>query len=96
MDIYNYIDKYGNKTFEEEQFNEIDSVLFSFLSYANFENILDKSSKKSIRDIAESYQKIHNTKDKNIYAVKEANKLLKYIADTKRYKNCIVYNYNLQ
>ena len=32
-------------------------------------------------------------KDRNIIAVREGNKLIHYIKDIKRYKNCIIYNY---
>ena len=36
MDIYEYVDKYGDYTFEEKKFNEIDNLVFCSLSYLDF------------------------------------------------------------
>ena len=36
MNIYDYIDQYGMYSFLEKEINEVDYVIFSFLSYANF------------------------------------------------------------
>lgn len=92
MNIYDYIDKYGNKTFYEEEFNEIDAVLFSYLSYADLEGVITSKDKLTIEQITEK-QKDLIKKDRNILAVKDANKLLNYIYKTNRYKDCLIYNY---
>ena len=34
MNVYNYIDDYGIYSFKEKKFNEVDAIIFSFLSYA--------------------------------------------------------------
>ena len=48
MTIFEYIDKYGNSSFKERKINEVDKVIFSFISYVNLQKIkLDK--KKAIR-----------------------------------------------
>lgn len=91
MNIYNYIDEMGIYTFEEKPFNEVDNVLFSFLSYADYNEIVDKN-KISIKDVGRIHFGLHKKNEKNIIAVKEANKLLNYIKDTNRYKNCILFN----
>lgn len=92
MSIYNYIDNYGMKTFEEMEMNDVDAVLFSFLSYANYDNILD-GKPLTIKEVARAHLSTYKGKDHNIVAVREANKLLRYIKDTNRYKNCILSNY---
>lgn len=92
MDIYNYIDSYGMKTFEEYPFNEVDAVLFSFLSYADYEDIVEKE-KIIIKDVGRMHLGLHNKKERNIIAVRDATNLLMYIKDTKRYQNCYLYNY---
>ena len=93
MNVYDYIDYYGIYTFEEKKFNEVDGTIFAFLSYADFTGIFDNAKKHTINEIGNMHLGIHKEKDRNIVAVKEANKLIRYIKDVKRYKDCIVSNY---
>ena len=93
MDVYKYIDEYGQYTFEEKEINEVDKVIFSFLSYANLEKVFEDDEVLTIAEAGRQYLKLHPGKDINIIAVKEGNKLLKYIRDVKRYKDCLLYNY---
>lgn len=92
MNIYNYIDDFGIYTFEEKPINLIDKVIFSFLSYVNFAGIVDYN-KITIKEAGRIHLGIHKLNEVNIIALKEANKLLRYIKDTKRYKDCLLYNY---
>ena len=92
MNIFQYIDQYSIYTFEEEPFNEIDACIFSFLSYVDYGKIVEKE-KITIKDAGRIHLGLHNKSEKNITAVKDATNLLKYIKDTKRYKNCILYHY---
>lgn len=92
MNIYNYIDEYSIYSFDEYEFNDIDAAIFSFISYANLKEIMEKDRLK-IKDIGRMHLGLYTEKDKNIIAVKDANKLIRYIKDTKRYKDCIVHNY---
>ena len=92
MNVYDYIDQTGNKTFCEEPFNEIDAMLFSFLSYVDFGKIVEKE-KITIKDVGRIHLGLHNKKENNITAVRDATNLLKYIKDTNRYKDCMLFNY---
>lgn len=92
MNVYDYIDEYGIYSFSEKPFNEVDSAIFSFLSYADFRNIFDLKRKR-IQDIGRKHFGMHDKNEKNVIAVKEGNHLLEYLKDTKRYKDCIIYNY---
>lgn len=94
MTIYEYIKKYGDYSFEEKEFNEVDCVLFSFLSFVDFTNILTKTSKMTIEEIALKHIELHKGRDKNIIAVREAHKILRQMKDTKRFKDCLIYNYD--
>ena len=38
--IFNYITKYADKTFEEKEFNEIDAVMMSAIVYVDFYGIV--------------------------------------------------------
>ena len=41
--IINYINKYGHLTFEELKYNELDDLVFSVLSYVDFDGILENN-----------------------------------------------------
>lgn len=94
--IYNYIDKYGNKTFDEEPFNLIDSAIFACLSYANLDGIVSNKRKKiSIEEAAKIYFNKYTKKQikNNITAVSIAIKLLDKLKDKRRFKDLELYNY---
>ena len=64
-DISKYIDKYGQRTFKEVEFTEIDNLIFSQIPYINFSNIKTQEagcsliqSAKIINDLANN-RKIH-------------------------------------
>ncbi len=46
--IQNYLQKYGSKTFLEVPFNDIDSLLFTLIIYADFEGIVPSEKAKNI------------------------------------------------
>lgn len=92
MNIYDYIDNYGIYSFDEKPINLVDKVIFSFLSYVNFQEIVDYC-KITIKEAGRIHLGMHKLDEVNIIAVKEANKLLRHIKDTKRYKDCLLYNY---
>ena len=39
MTLFEYINKYGEYSFEEKQINEVDKTIFSFISYINMQKI---------------------------------------------------------
>ena len=94
--IYSYIDKYGNKTFDEEPLNLIDSAIFACLSYANLDGIVSERRKKmSIAEVADIYFKKYTKRQikNNITAVSIAIKLLDKLKAKRRYKDLALYNY---
>ena len=95
MNLLSYVDKYGNMSFEEMPFNEVDNAIFSSLVYVSFYGIVSSSkrNKVTIRDASNKYFELHPYKVKYVLAVKNAVKLLKYIKDTKRYGDLYLYNY---
>ena len=92
MNIYDYMDHYGIYSFDEMPFNEVDGAILSFLSYADFSNIVS-SRKVLLSDVGRIHLGLHKKNEKNIFTIKEANKLLKYMKDTKRYRNCSLFRY---
>lgn len=95
MNLISYIDKYGDKTFNDMPFNEVDNAIFASLSYVSFIGIVSstKRNKITIREASDKYFTIHPGKQRYVLAVKQAVKMLKNMADTKRYGNLYLYNY---
>jgi len=92
MTIYEYMDQYGMYSFDEKPFNEVDSVIFSFLPYVDFGNILDHQ-KLFLHDVGRIHFGMHAKNEKNVIAVREATKILNYMKDIKRYRDCILDRY---
>lgn len=95
MNLFSYVDKYGNSTFDEEPFNEVDNAIFASLSYVSLKGIVSGNSfnKITVRDASDKYFKKYPGKQRYVLAVKQAVKLLKFIATTKRYGSLLLYNY---
>ena len=93
MTVYEYIDNYGIYSFEEKEFNEVDSMIFAYLSYVDYVGIFDNKKEYTISEIGRMHLGLHKEKEKNIIAVKSANELLRYLKDSRRYKDCKVFNY---
>ena len=76
---YNYIEYYGDYTFREREFNEIDNIILSMLIYVNYTGIVSETKeKKKLSDVAEEFYKKY-TKDEidNFFASdKEGARLL--------------------
>lgn len=93
--IMNYIDYYGDYTFDEKKFNELDNVIFSLLSYIDYTNVLDNTSKtkKTIKEVSDELFSIHTKTElnDNILAVRNTHKLIKKMAKFNRYKNLLMY-----
>lgn len=94
--IKDYLKYYKNTTFEEYKFNELDNLLFSEISYINWDGIVSKfNSKIKLKDAISIY--LENNKERN------GNKLspfmksnienLKAIENCTRYNNCYLSNY---
>lgn len=94
MTILDYIDKYGNYSFDDLEFNEVDNVIFSSISYLELDNIVPHfmHSKISISDTAKIYFKWLNS-NKKITAHKSAIEIFKKISKVKRYRDLKLYNY---
>ena len=93
--IYNYARKYGNVTFKEKEFNDVDNLVFSLLSYLDFSNTNINKGKYSLEKIGREYLK------KNTYwnisklgiAQKNAYKLLTIVIEKERYRHLLLSNY---
>ena len=92
MTLFEYIDKYGDYSFEDKEINEVDNMIFSFLSYVNLQNI-ELSEKETLESVSKKVFSIYRIGKKSIIAEKDALRLLKAIMNKKRYKDCLLFNY---
>ena len=95
MNLISYIDKYGNKTFNDKPLNGVDKLILSNLSYVEFTGIISKGSlrKKRLETAGEEFFSNKYDKGKKILAVKGGIKLLKAMYKTNRYKDLLLFNY---
>ena len=92
MNIFSYIKKYGDYTFKEKTFCEIDNLVFSLLVYLDYTDLIGKNS--TINSVGRMFLGKYSYKDMNsMTAYKDAYKCLKSIYNTNRYKDIVMYNY---
>lgn len=88
--IINFLEKYGNSTFQEKKFTEADLIIFTQLSYTNLNKIVPESFFKGIfLSDAIKKSKIYNSCD----ICENKFKLLSLVVNCKRYKNVKVCGY---
>lgn len=93
MKLFDYIDKYGDYSFLEKDFNEVDNVILSSLSYLDLSDIVVGKGKIKISDVYVKYSANANEKSTNIISVDNAIDVLKRIYNKKRYCDILMYNY---
>lgn len=95
MTLLNYIDKYGDKSFDEERFNEVDNVILASISYLDLNGIVSTgfTNKITIKEASEKYFSIDNPSKDKMTAYKSSKTILKKIYNKKRYKDLLLYNY---
>lgn len=92
MSIIDYIEKYGNYSFLEFSFTEVDNIILSSLSYLNFIDIFKIRKKIFLKD---AYLEYKNKKEekKQFLASKHAFLIFEAISSKKRYKDIMLSNY---
>lgn len=91
--IIDYILWRGDITFDKDPFNYVDSLIFSELSYVNFDQVLDEEM--TISSAYEKYLKHNKLKDvlSEFSFINNTVILLALMAQTKRYQNLLLTNY---
>ena len=95
MNIFDYVEKNGDISFEEKEFNDIDNLVFCSISYLNFTDTSVNMREHTIEYLGKEYFKTHDFKDVRKLGIpqKKGYLLLKEIINKKRYKNVILHNY---
>lgn len=98
--IQDYLKKYGKYTFLEEEFNEVDNVILSLISYIRLLDIVPgiNKGKITLKEASDKFFQKYTKKeiDNNMISVKNACYLFKELANTKRYQDLLLYNYYYQ
>ena len=66
-DFFDYLKEYGDYTFEEKEFNEVDNVILSMLTYVNYSGIVSEGhkEKKTIKEVSDIYFSKYTKKEIN-------------------------------
>lgn len=98
--IHEYIKEYGTYTFLEKEFNEVDNVILSLISYVDFSGIVPgiKKGKITLKEASDKFYKKYTKKeiDHNVLSVRNACYLLKELANSKRFQDLLLYNYKYE
>lgn len=103
-DIFSYINWRGDLTFRKSQFNEVDNLIFSVLSYAEFDGILSPSKKygdkyykpsMTLFEAADKFYTIHSLEEvhKMPNSKRRGAEILFEMAKAKRFQDCILSDY---
>ncbi len=91
--IIDYLKKYGNLSFQEEKFNELDAAIFSRLSYIDYSSLINSRkyfSKKNLLALSENLLSLH---DNSRFRLDEDNILLQSVTTSTRYKDIFIRSY---
>lgn len=95
--MIDYLDKYGDKTFKEFKFNDIDNLILSQLSYLPLSGIVPSLYEKGImlKEVSlKFFQKYSKDEiEKQWFLVPKTSNLLKKMSMTKRFCDAILYGY---
>lgn len=95
MNIFDYVKKYGNLSFEEKEFNEVDNLVFCSLLYLNYSKTSVCKKEVTLEVAGKQYLKRNFFTDIKRLGIphKMGYKLLELAITTKRYKDIIVHDY---
>lgn len=88
--LITYLKKYKDKSFKEMAFNEVDSLIYSTLSYIDFRGIITKAT--TIKEAYDLYQKKFMIKDKDRF-MRQNEELFKVLSQTPRFCDNIILKY---
>lgn len=93
--LFDYVKKYGNESFLEKSFNDIDNLVFSSLSYLDFSKTEINKTSCTLEYIGKEYLSKNDFKDvkKLGIAMKDAYQLLEILVTKKRYQEVLLSDY---
>jgi len=94
--LFSYVEKYGDTIFKEKEFNDIDNLVFSSLSYLDFSDTsINDREGHTLEDIGKEYLSKNTYKEVRQLGIaqRDAYKLLEQVINKPRYKSIILSNY---
>ena len=91
--IIDYLKKYGNSSFEEECFNELDAAIFARLSYIDYASLINSRKYYSKKNLLKLSEKIIKLNDSARFRLNEDNVLLQTVSTSTRYKDIYIRTY---
>lgn len=93
MNLLNYIEKYKDIDFKDKPLTKIDSLIFSVLSYENFDDLLHNPL--TIKDVSNLFFTKYSEKElrNRVSFTNKSYEILKMMASSIRYQNLILSNY---
>lgn len=93
--IIDYINRVSSYSFDLVEFNELDSLIMSSISYINFDSIIKKHERITIGEAGTIFFNKYSKTDlkRNVFSVQTGIKIFSSIYKTKRYKNLILRKY---
>lgn len=94
QNIFGYLKKYGDVSFQEKEFNVIDSMVFSCLVYIDFTDLI-KSRKENLCFALRNLLNVYRCREliRSKFFSKNIMKLVKELISLKRFKDVVIYNY---
>ncbi len=94
--IFDYLEFYGNTSFSISHFNEVDCLIFSLLSYVEFESIVPSNKKRILLSEAcslflDKFKNVNFKKKNWLFA--NSYKLIKSLENSKRYSYTYLSHY---
>ena len=96
MTLFEYIEKYGDKSFDEVEFNEVDNVILSLVSYIDFTDIVPKNKNViTLEEAANKFFRKYRERElrSNIFSIRSAIRLFREVQKYKRYNSLKLHNY---
>ncbi len=93
--LQEYLDTYGDISFRDKPFNEVDNLIFSQLIYNDFGTIVEQDKRVFLSDAAAEFAAQHPEEkiDTLLDVAKRAARLLALVGKKRRYSGTVICNY---
>ena len=91
MNLFDYVDYFGEYSFKDRSFNEVDNIIFSCLAYVDYSGVV--KDKITIKDAYSIFKKEYKPRKHEMLAVKNGIKLFEKVSNCKRFCDIELSNY---
>lgn len=91
MNVLDYISYYGRHSFDEKEFNEVDNLIFSMLSYVDYSDVFKEDI--TIEEIGELYLQKYGNKKYVLSSINDGVDVLRKAYKSNRFKDVLMSHY---